>query len=78
MDGVYFSALRDPAETEGQPLFHFSRRRDHVLFTFSAGEWRCLKELFSAVLERPEIRSMLDHLSLEYTAKSRNCDDARG
>ena len=65
-DAVYFSALGDTAETNGQPLFHFSCRRDHVLFTFSAADWRCLKESFSAVLERPEIRSVLDHLSLEY------------
>ena len=65
-DGVHFSASGDTAETEGQPLFYFSRRTDHVLFTFSDGDWYCLKELFAAVLEKPELRSMLDHLSLEY------------
>lgn len=65
-DGVYFSTLGDTAETKGQALFQLSRRRDHVLFTFSVADWRCLKELFSAVLDRPAIRSVLDHLSLEY------------
>jgi hypothetical protein len=65
-DGIRFSASGDTAEAEGQPLFYFSRRTDDVLFTFSDGDWRCLKEVFSAVLERPELRTMLDHLSLEY------------
>jgi hypothetical protein len=65
-DGVHFSASGDKAEAEVHPLFHFCRRTDRVLFSFSEGEWRCLKELFSAVLERPELRSVLNQLSLEY------------
>ena len=65
-DGVHFSGLCDTANAEGQPLFYFSRRTDHVGFTFSDGDWCCLNELFSAVLERPELRSVLNHLSLAY------------
>ena len=66
-DGVHFSASGNPAEAEGQPLFYFSRRTDDMLFAFSDGDWCCLKELFSAALERPGLRSVLDHVSLEYS-----------
>lgn len=65
-EGVHFSGSRNTAEAEGQPLFYFSRRTDHVLFTFSDGDLCCQKVLFLAVLERPELRSMLDNLSLKY------------
>jgi hypothetical protein len=65
-DGVHFSASGDTAEAEGQPRYCFRRRTDHVIFTFSDGDWCCLRELFLAVLERQELRSMLDHLSLKY------------
>ena len=61
-----FFASADKAEAEGHPLFHFCRRTDRVLFSFSEGEWRCLKELLSAVLEQSELKSVLNHLSLEY------------
>ena len=37
-DGVYFSGSGDKAEVEGHPLFHFWRRTDRVLFSFSEGE----------------------------------------
>jgi hypothetical protein len=39
-DGVYFSASGDKAEVKGHLLFHFCRRTDRVLFSFSEGEWR--------------------------------------
>jgi hypothetical protein len=65
-DGVHFSASSDTTGAEGPLLFCFSRRTDHVLLTFSDVDWCCLKELFSAVLERPELRSILNRLSLEY------------
>jgi hypothetical protein len=65
-DGVYFSASGDTADAEGHSFFYFSRRADHVQFTVSDRDWCCLKELFSAVLERPELRSMLDHLAVEH------------
>jgi hypothetical protein len=49
-----FFASADKAEAEGHPLFHFCvALTTRVLFSFSEGEWRCVKELFSAVLEHP-------------------------
>lgn len=65
-DGLYFSASGDKAEAENSPVFHFCRRTDRVVFTFSEGEWRWLKELVSAALGDPKLRSVLNHLSLEY------------
>jgi hypothetical protein len=62
----HFSATAEAAETEGQPLLVFCRRTDGVQFTFSETEWRCLDELFHQTLARPELRAILDRLSLEY------------
>ncbi len=66
LDGVHFFASGYTAEKDGQTLFSFRRRSDDVLFTFSDGDWCCLKDLFSAALEKPELRLMLDRLSLKY------------
>lgn len=65
-NGVHFSATAEATGTEGQPLFLFCRRTDSVRITFSETEWRCLNELFRQTLAQPELRSMLDRLSLEY------------
>jgi hypothetical protein len=61
-----FSATAASTATEGQPQFVFCRRTDGVLFTFSETEWRCLDERFQQTLSRPELRALLDRLSLEY------------
>ena len=65
-NGGHFSATAEAAGTEGQPLLVFCRRTDGVQFTFSETEWRCLDELFHQTLARPELRAILDRLSLEY------------
>jgi hypothetical protein len=65
-NGGYFSATAEATGTEGQPQFVFCRRADGVLFTFSDTEWRGLDELVQETLARPELRALLDRLSLEY------------
>jgi hypothetical protein len=65
-NGGHFFATTEATETEGQLLFVFGRRTDGVLFTFSETEWRCLDGLFQQALARPELRALLDRLSLEY------------
>lgn len=65
-NGVHFSATAESSGTEGQPAFVFCRRTDAVLFTFSETEWRCLDQLFQQTLAGPELRALLDRLSLEY------------
>jgi hypothetical protein len=37
-DGVHFSATAASPSEEGHPLFHFCRRTDRVLITFSETE----------------------------------------
>jgi hypothetical protein len=64
--GEHFSATAEATETEKQPQFVFCRRTDGVLFTISETEWRCLDELVQQTLARPELRALLDRLSLEY------------
>jgi hypothetical protein len=49
-----------------QPLFHFCRRTDRVLITFSETEWGCLKALLEDVLASPGLQPIRDRLSLEY------------
>ncbi len=65
-NGGHFSATTDAIGTEGQPLFVFGRRADGVLFTFSETEWRCLDGLLKQTFSRPELRALIDRLSLEY------------
>jgi hypothetical protein len=62
--GVHFFA--EATGTDEQPVFAFGRRTDGVLFTFSETEWHCLEELVQQTLARPEVRALLDRLSLEY------------
>jgi len=50
-----------------QPVkFSFHRRRDGVRFDFDEAEWRCLQELFSAVLSDPALQSVIDELTMVY------------
>ncbi len=65
-NGGHFFATTDATERQGQMLFVFGRRTDGVLFTFSETELRCLDGLFQQTLARPELRALLDRLSLEY------------
>jgi hypothetical protein len=64
--GGHFSATAEAPGTEGQQQFVFCRRADGVLFTLSETEWRCLDEVLQQALARPELRALLDRLSLEY------------
>jgi hypothetical protein len=65
-DGVHFHASADPETGDGPALFHFHRHSDGVRFTFSAEEWQDLKGLFSTTLAEPNLRAVLDELSLVY------------
>jgi hypothetical protein len=65
-NGAHFCASVEAAAREGEPLFHFCRRTDGVLLTFSPAEWRCLDDLFRQFLAKPGLRAALDRLSLEH------------
>jgi hypothetical protein len=65
-EGVHFRASAEATEAGGQPLFHFCRHSDRVLFTFVEAEWRCLNELFMESLSKPRSQTILERLTLEY------------
>jgi hypothetical protein len=65
-EGIHFCASSEIGEENGQRLFHFYRRADRIRFTFTAVEWQSLKEVFSDLLATPDIRSVMDRMSLEF------------
>jgi hypothetical protein len=62
-DGVYFRAVASEAPDQSDE-FQFCRHSDGITFSFPNAEWRALKEVFSVVLQQPDVISAIEARSL--------------